>query len=121
MDNHALNSVYYCAMTKKKTTTTRKKPLTQKKKKSPVAVKPSTRTTSKVKSAKSPTPVKKVKKQRKPKNDINAEIDKILAGMYEPKTTKRKTQSSNPKRTRKLSMKELNRKIGKMVREALEQ
>lgn len=120
MDNHALNSVYYCAMTKKKTTTTRKKPLTQKKKKkSPVAVKASTRTTSKVKSAKTPTPVKKVKKQRKPKNDINAEIDKILAGMCGPKTTKRKTPISKPKRTRKLSMKELNRKIGKMVREAL--
>lgn len=97
-------------MTKKKTTTTRKKPLTQKKKKkSPVAVKASTRTTP------------KVKKQRKPKNDINAEIDRILAGMYEPKPTKRKTPISKPKRTRKLSMKELNRKIGKMVREALEQ
>lgn len=108
-------------MTKKKMTT-RKKPLTQKKKKkSPVAVKASTRTTSKVKSAKTPTPVKKVKKQRKPKNDINAEIDRILAGMCGPKTTKRKTQSSKPKRMRKLSMKELNRKIGKMVREALEQ
>lgn len=105
-------------MTKKKTTT-RKKPLTQKKKKkSPVVVKPSTRRTSKAKSVKSPTPVKK---QRKPKNDINAQIDRLLAGMYEPKTTKRKTPISKPKRTRKLSMKELERKIGKMVREALKQ
>lgn len=103
-------------MTKKKTTT-RKKPLTQKKKKkSPVVVKPSTRRTSKVKSAKSPTPVKKLKKQRKTKNDINAEIDRILAGIVEnPKPIPR------PKRTRNLSMKELERKIGKMVREALEQ
>ena len=116
-------------MTKKKQTTTRKKPLTQKKKKkkSSVAVKTSTRKTSKVKSAKTPTPVKKVKKakkakkQSKPKNDINAEIDRILAGMYEPKTTKRKKPISKPKRTRKLSMSELNRKIGKMVRDALKQ
>lgn len=110
MDNHALNPVYYCVMTKKKTTT-RKKPLPQKKKKSPVAVKSSTRTTSKAKSVK---PVKKVKKQRKPKNDINAEIDRILAGIVEnPKPIPR------PKRTRNLSMKELERKIDKMVREAL--
>lgn len=105
-------------MTKKKTTT-RKKPLTQKKKKSSVVVKASTRRTSKAKSVKSPTPVKKLKKQRKPKNDINAQIDRLLAGMYEPKTTKRKTPISKPKRTRKLSMKELERKIGKMVAEAL--
>ena len=103
------------AMTKKKTTT-KKKPLTQKKKKSPVVVKPSTRRTSKVKSVKSPTPVKPVKKQRKPKNDINAQIDRLLAGIVEnPKPIPK------PKRTRNLSMKELERKIDKIVREALKQ
>lgn len=54
-------------------------------------------------------------------NDINAEIDKILACEYGTKTTKRKKPISKPKRTRKLSMKELERKIDKMVCDALEQ
>ena len=110
-------------MTKKKTTTRKKTSSQKKKKKSPVAVKASTRTTSKAKSVKSPTPARKLTKakKKKQKNDINAEIDKILAGMYEPKTTKQKPPISKPKRTRELSMKELKRKIGKMVREALKQ
>lgn len=78
-------------------------------------VKPtSTRKTSKAKVAKKPA--KKLSKAKKRKDDINAEIDRILAGIVEnPKPI------SRPKRTRNLSMKELERKIDKIVSDALKQ
>jgi len=85
----------------------------------------STRKTFKAKVAKKPakklSKPNKLSKAKKPKNDINAEIDRILACEYGTKTTERKKPISKPKRTRNLSLKELERKIGKMVREAVKQ
>ena len=80
----------------------------------------STRKTSKAKVAKNPAKMlskpNKLSKAKKPKDDINAEIDRILAGIVEnPKPIPR------PKRTRNLSMKELERKIDKIVSDALKQ